>query len=346
METEVVGVQEIAEIAGVTKQAVTNWRARFPDFPPPLAELGSGPVFDRDRVRAWLLKRRKGSMATVIATINMKGGVGKTTTSVALAQFLDAEFGKQVLVIDLDPQTNASLMLIGEKRWTEINEQDQTVARVFKDALDPENPKFDIQKSIQHHVGNVGDVTRVSLLPSSLDLATVQDRLAMMPPGRFWAANPVDVLWRAVKPAIDEYDYVIIDCPPSLGIATWNGLRFANGYVIPAIPDYMSTYGIPQIVSRVAEFSRVIAESIEPLGIIITKRRGIALHTNQIRILKSKDYAPVFNSEIPESSDVAAAAEFRHHSTLRQKWGYQGQFAAYRALTAELLQRVEAGAAV
>src|SRR5262249_27449911 len=110
------GLPEIAQFARVTRAAVGNWRFRFEDFPKPVAELSAGPVFRRDQVISWL-KRRRVKMATVIALINLKGGVAKSTTTVATAQMLDVEFGKRVLVIDIDPQTNGTMMLIGDKKW-------------------------------------------------------------------------------------------------------------------------------------------------------------------------------------------------------------------------------------
>ena len=76
-------------------------------------------------------------MTHVISTINLKGGVGKTTTTVALAETLSVENGKRVLVIDLDPQTNATTMLIGEDRWDDLNNKKHTLASLFDDALDP-----------------------------------------------------------------------------------------------------------------------------------------------------------------------------------------------------------------
>ncbi len=91
-------------------------------------------------------------MATVISMINLKGGVAKTTTTVALAQMLDAEFSKRVLVVDLDPQTNATVMLIGDKKWRELNEAGYTVAQIFQDAMSGEK-KFDLASAIQKSVG-------------------------------------------------------------------------------------------------------------------------------------------------------------------------------------------------
>ena len=85
-------------------------------------------------------------MAQVFSTINLKGGVGKTTTTVAMAEFLSGAMGKKVLVIDLDPQTNATVMMIGEDRWRKLNEKKHTIARLFQDALDPDNKRFDFDR--------------------------------------------------------------------------------------------------------------------------------------------------------------------------------------------------------
>src|SRR4051794_13834156 len=103
MDSELLGLAEVADLAGVSRAAVANWRTRDHRFPRPVADLRSGPVFDRDVVIRYL-NRRKNRMTHVISTINLKGGVGKTTTTVGLAEVLSAEFGKDVLVIDLDPQ--------------------------------------------------------------------------------------------------------------------------------------------------------------------------------------------------------------------------------------------------
>ena len=280
-------------------------------------------------------------MATVISTINLKGGVGKTTTTVAVTEMLSAEFGKKVLLIDLDPQTNATTMLIEESKWKDLNRNGYTLAQLFKDALDPDNKKFDLEKTLQRCVSNVSDVQTLSLLPSSLDLIDIQELLATMPSGRFYAENPIDILRRAIRPVMDEFDLVFIDCPPSLGIVTLNGLRISNSYIIPTIPDVLSTYGIPQIVSRVGEFSRTIAEPIEPLGILVTKyREQSTVHRNQLKLLQSGKEGRPFKTVIPENNQIAEAAEFKPVSTLRQKWGYQGQFEKYRALAKEILERL------
>lgn len=283
-------------------------------------------------------------MAHIFSTINLKGGVAKTTTTVAVAETLSAEFHKRVLVIDLDPQTNATTMLIGEDKWGKLNAKEHTLARLFKDALDPTNKKFDIDTTLQKNVSDVSGASTVDLLPSSLDLIDVQDQLASTPSGKFYSINPIELLWRAVKSKLDDYDVVIVDCPPNLGIITLNGLRISQGYVIPTIPDHLSTYGIPQIVTRIKEFSDEIAEPIEPLGIIITKyQANSTVHNNVLKRLKASKDASVFDTIIPQANDIAAAAEYsKHQRTLKQKYGYRGLADTYRALAGEILTKLDA----
>lgn len=342
---ELVGVYEIAELAGVSRTVVSNWRARDARFPEPAAELRSGPVFRADQIERYLKRRSKVVAANVISTINLKGGVGKTTTTAALAEFLSAEFGKKVLVIDLDPQTNLTTVLIGEKKWHKLNGDGHTLATLFTDALKPdgETPEFDLSATLQTGVSPVADVRSVDLLPSSLDLIDVQDRLGTMSTGRFFSNNPTDLLRKAIKPILNNYDYVLVDCPPNLGIVTLNGLRISGGYVIPTIPDVLSTYGIPQIQKRVGEFADGIGQDIEEIGVIVSKYRAAStVHQTTVARLESDPSLPdVFESVIPEGNDVAAAAEFVKSQTLRQKYGYSGRFNDFRALTEEFIDMVE-----
>ncbi|QPG72146.1 ParA family protein [Mycolicibacterium mucogenicum] len=284
-------------------------------------------------------------MAHVIATINLKGGVGKTTTTVGLAEFLSAEFGKKVLIIDLDPQTNATTVLIGEDRWRILNDARNTLVSLFTDALrnDGEPPQFNLEATLQRRVSPVSEVRSVDLLPSSLDLIDVQDRLASMSSGRFYSNNPTDLLRRAVKPILDDYDYVLVDCPPNLGIVTLNGLRISDGYIIPTIPDVLSTYGIPQIQSRVKAFADNLGETIHELGIVITKYRAAStVHNTTAKRLEDDENLPVvFNTWVPEGNAIAASAEYSPTSTLRQKYAYQGGYEVFRALAKEFIAAVE-----
>lgn len=343
-ENDLVGLNEIAELANVSRQAVANWRTRFRDFPKPVADLRAGPVFRATQIRAWL-RRRKVPMARVISVINLKGGVAKTTTTVALAETLATKKGKRVLVIDLDPQTNATTMLIGENRWKALNASGHTLATLFSDALTPQIKSFDLGKTLQRRVSDVQGAELVDLLPSSLDLIDVQDRLAGAPMGQFYSVTPTDLLRLAVKSRLDDYDVVLIDCPPNLGIITLNGLRISEGYIIPTVPDVLSTYGIPQILKRVSSFSREIAEDIKPIGIVLTKyQENSTVHVNVSENLRNDPELPmVFETVIRQANQIAAAAEFTRGArrTLKQKYGYGDLAERYVDLADEFVSELE-----
>lgn len=344
---ELVGIGEIAEMGGVSRQAVANWRVRSKDFPSPVTELVSGPIFRRSQIQSWLRRNKRNTpMTHVISTINLKGGVAKTTSSVALAETFSAEMKKKVLVIDLDPQTNATIMLLGEDKWLELNNQGHTLAQLFKDAMTPDSKKFNLEATLQKGVGDVHEAKTVDLLPSSLDLIDVQDQLASAPSGKFYAVNPVELLWRAVKSKLDDYDIVIVDCPPNLGIVTLNGLRLSHAYIIPTIPDHLSTYGIPQIVTRINEFAQAIGEEIDPLGIVVTKYQvNSTVHNTVLRQLKKDKKVPeLFATTVKQTNTASAAAEYTPGKrTLRQKYGSDpnGLTTTYIQLAKEIWDKLE-----
>lgn len=264
--------------------------------------------------------------ARAIAFINLKGGVAKTTTTVGLATLLAGTFGKKVLVIDLDPQTNCTTMLIGEEKWQELNNNGYTLYTLFKDALD-ETENFKIATALQKNVSNIRDVKSLDLIPSSLDMIDLQDRIAFAPQGQFYSNNPTEIIKRAIRNLKNDYDYILIDCPPNMGLITLNGLRIADGYIIPTIPDVLSTYGIPQIINRVNKFSNTIGENIECLGIVATKvRMQSTLHSRTLMELKKGTDATLFETIFYENNQMGEAAEYQPINTLRQKWGYQGQY--------------------
>jgi chromosome partitioning protein len=348
-DNQLVGITEIADMANVSKQAVSNWRKRDPSFPKPIVDLSSGPIFEKSKIRKWLSKnKRNKKMAHVISIINLKGGVAKTTTTVALADVLSAEFGKKVLVIDLDPQTNASLMLIGERKWFDLNDKAYTLAALFKDALDPENKNFSLRHTLQKRVSDVNEANTIDLLPSSLDLIDVQDRLSTIPQGKYFSANPIELLQKAVKNIIDDYDVVLIDCPPNLGIITLNGLKLSDGYIIPTIPDHLSTYGIPQIITRIKEFSHAIDEPIDLYGVVATKyQTNSPVHTNVLSDMRRNNNFPkVYKNTVKQATTMASAAEYTAGGrTLRQKYGSgeSGLTNTFISLAKEILNDLEGG---
>lgn len=346
------GIAEIADLAGVSKQAVSNWRMRYDHFPRPIQNLQSGPVWEREKIEAWV-KSFNGEETHVLSFINLKGGVGKTTTAVAVAEMLAQDERKHVLLIDLDPQTNATVTLISEDQWAEMDKDGRTIAQLFEDRLNPHNaPKFDIEKAIARQVSTINDgISRLDLLPSSIRLIDLQDRIPMIALSGNFTANPLEILRAAIRPVIDRYDYIIIDCPPSLGTLTKNGLRISTGYVIPTIPDIVSTWGIYQIVENVERFAQDIGLPIPPLGIVATKVQANNLHGRVIADLKAKRLGrfsepgglpqpPLFKNDIPQTVAVARGADVDADiRTFKGKYGTA--YDALHGLTLEIKQLCE-----
>lgn len=281
-------------------------------------------------------------MAKVIATISLKGGVGKTTVTAALSEFMAAEFGQRVLLVDLDSQINLTTMMLGEQRWFELNQSGDTLATLFNDAVDGTST-FSIERAVQRAVSPVNKVTTVDLLPSSLDLIEVQEELSALRVRADDTLAAVNILGNAIKPVADRYDYILIDCPPNVGPITLNGLAMADGYLIPTIPDVLSTYGIPQIQKRVKEFSDEIGKQIIELGVVVTKfRLNSTVHQSTVKKLRrDPNVQNVLPSYLSESNSIAGAAEFQPYPTLKSKYGTHGQFDQIRALTRTVMVEAE-----
>lgn len=318
---KLLGIAEIAEQARVSKQAVNNWRIRYDHFPRPIQTLQSGPVWEREKIETWV-KSFKGEETHVLSFINLKGGVGKTTTAVAVAEMLAQDHRKHVLLVDLDPQTNATVTLITEDQWADMDKKGRTIAQLFEDRLNPQSPpKFDIETAIARKVSTINDgISRLDLLASSIRLIDLQDRIPMIALSGNFTANPLEILRTAILPVMDRYDYIIIDCPPSLGTVTKNGLRISTGYIIPTIPDIVSTWGIYQIVDNVERFAKDIDRPIPPLGIVATKVQVNSLHTRVVADLKGKRLGrfsepgvlpqpPLFGNQIKQTVAVARGAD-------------------------------------
>ncbi|AMY54685.1 ParA family protein [Rhodococcus fascians] len=282
-------------------------------------------------------------MAKVISTISLKGGVGKTTVTAAVAEFMSLEFGQRVLLIDLDSQINLTTMMISEERWFALNNEKRTLAALFEDALDGAS-NFDLHSSIERGVSAVKRVTGVDLLPSSLDLIPLQERLSALRVSEGSATSGVDILGDAIAPVKDYYDYILIDCPPNVGPITLNGLAMSDAYIIPTIPDVLSTYGIPQIQTFIEQFAEGLGRKILELGLVITKyKSNSAIHRTTVRNLRRdrsiQNVLPVY---LAESNSIAASAEFRDYGTLKVKYGNQGQFDQLREITKNIMTEAQA----
>jgi len=277
-----------------------------------------------------------------ISTINLKGGVGKTSLTCALAEFLCLEYKKRVLVVDLDPQTNATVVLMGEEKWKkERDDKRLTLAHYFDERIkNPRSPSsLNPLEVLVKKTSNIGQgITGLDLIPSSPYFIEIQDEIPSIPQRRYGAGSYVTVLSEFLRPIVEknDYDFIIIDCPPSLGALTQNGLYVSSYYLIPCIPDWLSTYGIPLILRQAWEFSRHHQKLIECLGIVFCRFRSqVSLHQKTIeryrslqrkKIYEEQDgpkYPYVFKTVIPETVKAEAAIEpDRIVNTLKQKYGY------------------------
>ena len=243
-------------------------------------------------------------MTKIVSFINLKGGVGKTTTAVNIAAVL-AESGKSVLLVDLDPQTNATVSVIDQEQWDERHKAGQTLYHLFGGMLGLDGAEgFDISKAI---VEGVGGVDNLDLLPSSIYLVEIQDRISKIDNAYI---SHVDILHNAISPAIEGYDYVLIDCPPSLGVITLNGINISDYYVVPTIPDILSRIGINLIVDRIRDFkAEKTTCKVELGGIIFTKvDKRTNLHALTMRDLRSGDFKDaVFSAGISQRIGISEA---------------------------------------
>lgn len=348
MEANLVGISEIAEMAKVTRQAVTNWRQRYDDFPKPVQVLQGGTVWSREAMEIWL-KQREGKGTQIISFINLKGGVGKTTVAVAVAEVLAKVHHKSVLFIDLDPQTNATINLMKEEEWKKRDEAGRTLAQLFQDRIAFDQPaRFNLAESIVQRVSTIdGGIARLDLLPSSLKLINVQEKIGAASYADDYK-DPRDILKQGLEPVAERYDYMIIDCPPSLGLVTKNGLRISTSYVIPTIPDILSTWGIFQIVDNVHRFAGELHRAIPALGIAATKVQSNSLHDRVLadleagRLFDGKatelKQPPLFRHRIKQAVKAATGADSELNlRTFRYKYG--DTYESFEGLTQEIIAR-------
>jgi len=295
-------------------------------------------------------------MVKIVSIINLKGGVAKTTTTVQLAECLSSRFDKRVLVVDLDPQTNATISLIGEDKWEEIDNQGQTLFHLFDDKL-KNTATFDIKKALQRGVSNLR-LPSLSLLASSIKFIDIQDHIRDVSEKTNYIINPMEVLKTSIRHEFDNFDYVLVDCPPNLGFITKNGIEISDYYLIPSIPDTLSTYGIPQIVKTIYDFSESRSLKIKCLGLLITKysstsnahRRGMAALPARFKKIFSDlkiEQAPIFDTRIPQANATAEAMDFENSpSTFQEKYGRSESGKRYlyeyvMDLAGEFIRRVE-----
>ena len=233
------------------------------------------------------------SNCKVIALTNQKGGVGKTTTAVNLGVCLSKQ-GKKVLLVDADAQANLTMSL-GYPRPDDLP---ISLATIMQDIID--DKPFDVPKGIVHHSEGV------DLLPSNIELSGLEVRLIN-------AISRERVLTTCINEVKKNYDYVLIDCMPSLGMLTINALAAADSVVIPTQPHYLSAKGLELLLRSVSKVRRQINPHLRIDGILMTMVMPRTNISKEVTALVKSAYGQnikVFDSQIPHSiRAVEATAE-------------------------------------
>jgi chromosome partitioning protein len=287
----------------------TGWGAGI--FPPSLlAGPGSSAGIGRHPA--------KRSLARVIAIVNQKGGVGKTTTAVNLAASLAAA-EQRVLLVDGDPQGNATSGAGVDKQ--------RLSATVYETLLG--------ERSLEEVIIRGVNIARLDVAPATPDLAGAEVEL-VDEEGREAAMR------RALAPVLPDYDYVLIDCPPSLGLLTLNMLAAANSLLIPLQCEYYALEGISQLLNTVHLVQRSINEALVIDGVLLTMYDARLNLSRQVAA-DAREYfgGKVFEAVIPRNVRLAEAPSFGKPIMLYDIASVGAQ--AYMSVARELLARNHAG---
>ena len=242
-------------------------------------------------------------MAKIITIINFKGGVGKTTVAIELSTALARFYGKRTLLVDLDPQASATFYVMEQQRWLTWKDTNGSTADLFAQ----QHRHFPIRKAIVTDViQDKAAVLGFDLLPSNPDLVDVDLRLA-----DFVGYN---VLQRALDQVHHEYDYIICDCPPNFNPVTKNALWASDAYVVPTIPDFLSTYGIGLLQRSVHKLFTPTNHATAfrgPVlgGIVLTRVKPTKLHNHHCNQVRYDYKGKVFDHVISDSIVIAGAAD-------------------------------------
>lgn len=237
----------------------------------------------------------------------MKGGVAKTTLSVNMAYALAKIKGKKVLLVDVDPQFNATQYLIGDAAYVEyIKKGGHTIHNLFFPI--PEQKVTTVRKKQmgQSPAPTLKDTTlniyemddaRLDLLPSSLKLLEAE----MMPRGREAS------LRNFLHKTRNAYDFIFIDCPPTISVFTLSAYLASDEYLVPVKPDPLSTVGLPLLEKVMAEYNKNYGYDVKQIGIIPTMLRETALMRDTLADLRSKRPKSVFINGFSYSTYIAEA---------------------------------------
>jgi len=254
-------------------------------------------------------------VAKIISLINQKGGVGKTTTAINIATYL-AEAGKAVLLVDLDPQGNASSGLGIDVRNLEKG--------LYHSLVGGEHPRNIIMKT---------ESSGHDILPSSQDLAGAGIELVHFDNREF-------KLYDVLRQIRTEYDYIIIDSPPSLGLLTINGLVASDEVLIPVQTEYYALEGLSQLLQTIELVQKHLQPNLKIMGAVLTMfDRRNRLARQVVREMRNHFPGHVFESVIPRSVRLAEAPSYG--KSILNFDGLSKGARSYKSLVREILERDE-----
>ncbi len=225
-------------------------------------------------------------MGAIIAIANQKGGVGKTTTAISLSSCL-AEKGKKVLAVDLDPQANLTSGIGLEK-----DAPNKTVYELIIG-------KADVQQVIQANV-----MENLDVIPSSLDLAGAEVELMSIVGKEF-------ILRDAFQPIRDNYDYIIIDCPPSLSTLTVNAMTAASAVLVPIQCEYYALEGLSQLIQTVELVKSRLNQDLYIAGVVLTMYDSRTNLSSQVaENVRDNLEQTVYDTIIPRNIRLAEAPSY------------------------------------
>jgi chromosome partitioning protein len=320
---ELLGLSEVATLLGVSRQAIGNWRQRRENFPTPVADLKSGPIWRRAEIEEWATGAGIGvpnaskddeaadeiGIGVTVALINMKGGVGKSTLAANLGWFSAYRKNKRVLLVDLDPQFNLSQYLMGTAGYEEHFEANKaTVIDIFERngatgrSRSGKKPAL-VAANVIAQIKSWADGSRIDLIPSSLDLAGT-------------LKNPTEkaqLLAHFLDDVRTSYDLILIDCAPTESMLTAAAYLASESVLIPVKPEFLSTIGLPLVVNSLEEFEATYRKSVEILGIVFNASNEKLEHGRSrafVRKVAKEHGFYVFRNEVTYSDSYPKGSRF------------------------------------
>lgn len=276
-------------------------------------EFTPEPFLKLKQYNATITAVNEATMARIIAIANQKGGVGKTTTAINLGAYL-SKAGRRVLIVDLDPQGNTTTGLGIDKN--------QLKSHIYN-ALIEEQPLDQIIQTVPYH--------GLEVLPSAPVLAAAEIELVNRSAREFQ-------LKRVLEP--QDYDYLLIDCPPSLGLLTINGLVAADSVIIPVQAEFYALEGLSQLLNTIKRVKQGLNPKLELLGVLVTMHNGRTTLSAQVHSEVKRHFAnKVFETIIPRNVRLAEAPSYGQPISQYDRWSKGAK--SYKQLAKEVIKRAD-----